>query len=211
VNYIRNSPFQDDTSIFNIVSVLAALIKWWKLNRNQAAVNLESFEKVSCKLDALLLITMARPYSKIRPMCIQILVDFNAIQTNTMSGKPLCELLVDNDVLIRKKALYAFFEKQNNGAIIIAKNVSGMTLPSFYQIAASEYSSFFNYYLAELAVLFSKYGRDKATRHCAKFLVSLAVPKIGAILPVNSTKAILHFCGMMNLVMALSGTPVDYF
>jgi hypothetical protein len=217
INFLKNTPHQDDISICSVILVLASLIKEWVTEIVLGSVidiNQEAFYRVSCKLDAIMLIFMARPSNRIREMCIDILSDFYQIQQTFSKhglGKgemPLVALLLKHETPIRKKALFAFLEKSAKGYIMTASNATGMILSSFYDVARSQFSSLFLYYLGELAMLFAEFGRAKATRHCAKFLRALAIPYIGQRIQENSPEHVLPYYGSMILLMAMSGIPV---
>lgn len=220
INYLKSTPYNDNVSICTIVLMVAVLLNLWPLSaEKRLSINPDIFYRVSCKLDAIMLIIMTRPYTRIREMCMQILNDFQNIQKDQLKnvkreslflrkGTPLIQILFDNELIIRKRATYAFLEKSSRGSNLTPTNAAGLKLPDFLDVARSQYSQYFNYYLAELAVLFCKLGREKATRHCAKFLIVLFIPVMGQAIAEKHLKYILPYSAGMNLVFALAGTPV---
>lgn len=198
--------------------MLTSLVESWAdeiIHGKVISVDPDDFYRVSCKLDASMLIYMARPNNRIREMCIQIISDFYDIQQtfskhgDSKGDLPLAAILFYNERSIKKKALFSFLEKHSKGSILTTTNATSIDIPSFFEVARSQYSVLFIHYLGELATLFAEYGRPKATRHCAKYLKIHAIPFIGQQITDKSPEFILPYSGCMILLMALSGTPIS--
>jgi len=102
--------------------------------------------------------------------------------------------------------MYAFLEKDLYGYIVTPKMASVLTIIHPKEVAASDYSYLFKYYLGETARQFVHYGRVKALRQCAKFLMVSAIPYITAQSFVDS-EYITAYNAYMVLLMALAGVP----
>ncbi|KAI8907187.1 hypothetical protein EDD86DRAFT_208959 [Gorgonomyces haynaldii] len=218
INFLKNSPHQDDICVCTVILLLARLIKTWQdeiVPGQEILVHQEAFYRVSCKLDAMMLIFLARPNPRIRQACLQILYDFYALQNTfsthgSMRGEmPLAAILVGFEQQIVKNALFAFFEKGGQGSCLNARTAPSFRLLTFFEVASSGFSVLFQYYLAQLGVQFAEYGRPKAVRHCAKFLRLLAIPYIGQAIPEQTQEYLTSFLGLMFLLMALAGIPMS--
>ncbi|XJO76698.1 hypothetical protein BDV3_007190 [Batrachochytrium dendrobatidis] len=223
MNYIKNSLYQDDISICTIINFVAQLTRIWVADFEQSGpVDQRSFLRVSCKVDAAIIIGLCRATSLIRKPCLQIMLDMYTIQQtfethqNTIHEMPLAAILVQMETTICKQGMYAFLEKCLVGHLISPRVATSLRTLTFLDVASSDYTVLFRYYLGELAQRFATYGRSKATRHCAKFLRLLAIPMIKSPPGANNAPAedIARFSALMVVSMALSGVPlvseVDY-
>ncbi|KAI8928058.1 hypothetical protein BC831DRAFT_397976 [Entophlyctis helioformis] len=214
INYIKHTPHQDDISICTIVSFLAQLTNIWGSDfEDVEPIDEEPFSRVSCKVDAAMLILLARPCARIRKAGLQILLDLYTIQQSfpsfqiTPREMPLASILVQMETTISKRAVFGFLEKGMLGHLLSPRLASALPTLTFLEVASSDYAALFRYFLGELAQRFASHGRSKATRHCAKFLRILAVPYITTA-PVGSVDDMATFTGYMILIMALSGVPL---
>ncbi|KAJ3275486.1 hypothetical protein HDV01_000313 [Terramyces sp. JEL0728] len=195
VNYLKNTPLRDDISICSVIVVLSQLIKNWADELSShgegvlPAVHVEGLYRVSCKIDAMMLVLMSHPSQRIRSTCLQILFNFYKIQNlySTHGTKaremPLAAILLNSESVIVKQAMFAFLESGNRGHKLSAALASSIAPLTFLEVSSSQYTGLFKFYLGELAKRFSFYGRPKATRHCAKFLKLFAAPFLEATNP----------------------------
>eukprot|EP00842_Homolaphlyctis_polyrhiza_P004116 jgi/Hompol1/4705/HPOL_003827-RA len=219
INFVKSTPFRDDISLCTIVTFMSQLTKLWATDSDLVAVDQDAFFRVSCKMDALMLICMARPVAKIRKLSVQILLDMYTIQQgfdsfqNTLREMPLAAILIQMEDAICRQAMYGFLEKGLFGHLLSPRLASSMRSLSFLDVASSDYANLFRFYLGELAHRFSTHGRTKAVRRCAKFLRIFAIPMISAH-PGNAPENLSAFTAHMVLTMALAGVPliseIDY-
>ncbi|KAI8900095.1 hypothetical protein BC833DRAFT_583265 [Globomyces pollinis-pini] len=218
INYFKCTPYSDDISVFNLISVLSGLIKLWvdKVDyEKDFHVHKEGFYRVSCKLDASMLVIMAHPNQRIRTTCLSIIYDFYCLEKKFLEptgqgiGKmSLAAILLDSEEIIVKQSIHAFFEADTFGYKLNAKSASAIKSPTFVDVCKSQYTILFKYYLGELTKRFAIYGRFKATRHCAKYLRKFAVPLIEKQTPNASLEHQAHYASQMVLLMALAGVPI---
>ncbi|KAJ2998905.1 hypothetical protein HDV02_003880 [Globomyces sp. JEL0801] len=204
--------------VFNLISVLSGLIKLWvdKVDyEKDFHVHKEGFYRVSCKLDASMLVIMAHPNQRIRTTCLSIIYDFYCLEKKFLEpvgqgiGKmSLAAILLDSEEIIVKQSIHAFFEADTFGYKLNAKSASAIKSPTFVDVCKSQYTILFKYYLGELTKRFAIYGRFKATRHCAKYLRKFAVPLIEKQTPNASLEHQAHYASQMVLLMALAGVPI---
>ncbi|KAJ3257292.1 hypothetical protein HK103_004846 [Boothiomyces macroporosus] len=201
VNYLKNTPLRDEISICSVIVVLSQLIKNWvdELSANAEAplpaVHVEGLYRVSCKIDAMMLVLMSHASQRIRSTCLQILFNFYKIQNlySTHGTKaremPLAAILLNSESVIVKQAMFAFLESGNRGHKLSASIAASIPPLTFLEVSSSQYTGLFKYYLGELAKRFSFYGRPKATRHCAKFLKLFAAPLLEITNPQASAES----------------------
>ncbi|KAJ3135053.1 hypothetical protein HK100_003069 [Physocladia obscura] len=204
-----------DISYATIMLHLTALIRHWSKDY-QAHLKIfdpDQITRLSCKLDACLLIMMARPNPRIRHASLSALSEFYTISQavlphpNEPGFLPLQAILDQRASYLSKNAMYAFMERDLLGHKITPKVIGQITLLPLSTIASSDYSYAFKFYLGELARQFSLSGRPKALRHCAKFLTSLAVPYMTSVTTVDS-EFVITYSNYMVLMMALAGVPL---
>ncbi|KAJ3069221.1 hypothetical protein HDU98_007718 [Podochytrium sp. JEL0797] len=213
LDLIKNTSLSD-ISYATIMLHLTALIRQWSkdvdTHRNLDA---EKISRLSCKLDACLLIMLARPNPRIRHASLSALSDFYTIsQTisphlNEPGFLPLQAILNQRNNYLSKNAMYAFMERDLLGHKLTPKVVGLINLLPLNSIAASDYSLLFKFYLGELARQFCLSGRPKALRHCAKFLTTLAVPYMTSVTTVDN-EFVITYSNYMVLLMALGGVPL---
>ncbi|KAL2913874.1 hypothetical protein HK105_206608 [Polyrhizophydium stewartii] len=221
INYLNSTIFQDDISVCTHITFLAQITKIWVTDfENAGPVVQDSFSRVSCKVDAYLLIALGRPSVRIRKPALQILLDLYTIQQSfdshqiTPREMPLAAILIQMETAVCKQGVYSFLEKSLLGHLLSPRTASALSPLTLLEVASSDFSVLFRHYLGELAQLFVLYGRSKATRHCAKFLRILALPQVLSP-PANPSPedASTHKSYMM-LLLALSGVPlvseIDY-
>ncbi|KAI9203951.1 uncharacterized protein BJ171DRAFT_442776 [Polychytrium aggregatum] len=214
INYIKLTVHQDDISICTVLEQLGFLIRQWSQKQAFAqseSINPDVIYRVSCKLDGLALLMLARPNPRIRKAALQILSDFYVIQEAaghqpSVSGLPLYAIIAQTEELIAKYALYAFAESELNSYLLTPKLTSSMPLLNIGDVALSDYTHLFRLYLGELARQFTLLGRPKALRHCAKFLRQLAIPCLTTMTQVDD-HFVSTYGSYFSLIMALSAVP----
>lgn len=103
--------------------------------------------------------------------------------------------------------MYAFLEQDMFGCYLEPKVSANMTLLSLSDVAGSDYTILFRFYLGELVREFAILGRSKALRHCVKFLKAVAVPFMASSHSVNKG-FIATYSAFMVLLMGMAGVPV---
>ncbi|KAJ1330073.1 hypothetical protein BSLG_009745 [Batrachochytrium salamandrivorans] len=193
INFIKNTVYQDDISICTVMTFLAQLTKIWVTDFEEAGpIDQRSFLRVSCKVDAAILVMLCRSTSRIRKPCLQILLDIYTIQQTfdthqqTIHEMPLAAILVQMEPSICKQGVYAFLEKSLIGHLLSPRVSTSLRSLTFLEVASCDYTVLFRFYLGELALRFATYGRSKAIRHCAKFLRIIAIPLITSISGINT-------------------------
>ena len=217
VNFLKTTPNRDDISICSNVEVFAALIKTWaeevKL-RGELLAHPEGFYRVSCKIDAISLLLMSHPNSRIRSLCLEILHDFSSLEKLVSPPRPprgqmpLAYILEESEPLIVKRAIYGFLESGFRGVDMSSKTASSFTPLAFTDVLKSSYTGLFRFYQAELAKTFSFHGRPKAVRHFAKHLKSYAVPLVEQSFPAASQDFKFLYSSYMSLMTAMAGVPL---
>ncbi|OUM59803.1 hypothetical protein PIROE2DRAFT_63538 [Piromyces sp. E2] len=217
VNLLKRTEHQDDVSICTILTHLDFLLKMW-VNKDMYApddpINDDDAYRISCKLDGAMLVMMSRESPRIRMLAYEILTDFNEIQKVVCNSLeldnevklPLASILEEQETVIARQGMYAFLEKDLYGYIVTPKMASVLTIIHPKEVAASDYSYLYKYYLGETARQFVNFGRVKALRQCAKFLMISAIPYITAQSIVDS-EYITAYDSYMVLLMALAGVP----
>ncbi|ORX79205.1 hypothetical protein BCR32DRAFT_281580 [Anaeromyces robustus] len=217
VNLLKRTEHQDDVSICTILTHLDFLLKMW-VNKDMYApdepINDDDAYRISCKLDAAMMVMMARESPRIRMLAYEILTDFNEIQKVVCNSLeldnevklPLATILEEQETVIARQGMYGFLEKDLYGYIVTPKMASVLTIIHPKEVAASDYSYLYKYYLGESARQFVNFGRVKALRQCAKFLMVSAIPYITAQSMVDS-EYITAYNSYMVLLMALAGVP----
>lgn len=196
------------------------LIKSWVNVAYQTVhglIQFDNFNRVSCKIDAICLLLLVHPNNVIRKVLIHIIMDFKALQktlfpdissSDELGEMSLADILEDSESIIIKQAVYGFLESGNRGVRLDSKVASSLRHFSFLEVASSNFSGLFKFYLGELAKRFSYFGRMKASRHLAKFLRFYAIPLIERNFPDVS----IHFKGLfssyMILLMSLAGVAL---
>ena len=216
INFMKISPFQDDISVANIAQFVVQLTKVWA-NDSQTIKTLdpEAFPRVSCKMDAIVMLLLARPNAIIRKSALRILFDLQSVDRSRPEynlsypdrNLSLADILTSLELTVCKNAIRAFLDKNLKGHLLIPSIWSKLKLVSFQQLAGSDYFDVFKYYLGALANQFALRGRPKATRRCSKFLRQHAVPLMALVCAEAPTNA-FHFSASMILVMAFSGCPL---
>ncbi|KAJ3084219.1 hypothetical protein HDU99_002584 [Rhizoclosmatium hyalinum] len=202
-----------DISYATIMLHLTALVRTWSKDFESHALDTDKIVRLSCKLDACLLIMLARPNPRIRHAALSALSDFYTISQsvsphmNEPGFLPLQAILDQRSSYLSKNAMYAFMERDLLGHKLTPKVIGAINLLPLSTIASSDYSLLFKFYLGELARQFCLSGRPKALRHCAKFLTSLAVPYMTSVTTVD-TEFVITYSNYMVLLMALGGVPL---
>ncbi|ORY34153.1 hypothetical protein LY90DRAFT_705035 [Neocallimastix californiae] len=217
INFLKRTEHQDDVSICTTLTHLDFLLKMW-VNKDMYApedpINDDDAYRISCKIDAAMLVMMSRESPRIRMLAYEILADFNEIQKMVCNSLeldnevklPLATILEEQETVIARQGMYGFLEKDLYGYIVTPKMASVLTIIHPKEVAASDYSYLYKYYLGETARQFVNFGRVKALRQCAKFLMVSAVPYITAQSIVDS-EYITAYNSYMVLLMALAGVP----
>ncbi|KAJ3026654.1 UNVERIFIED_CONTAM: hypothetical protein HDU68_005289 [Siphonaria sp. JEL0065] len=214
LDLIKNTSLSD-ISYATIMLHLTSLIRHWSKDFESHSHNIDSEQigRLSCKLDACLLIMMARPNPRIRHASLSALSDFYTISQavaphmNEPGFLPLQAILNQRNNYLSKNAMYAFMERDLLGHKLTPGVVGMISLLPLNTIASSDYSLLFKFYLGELARQFCLSGRPKALRHCAKFLTSLAVPYMTSVTTVDN-EFVITYSNYMVLLMALGGVPL---
>ena len=217
INFLKNTPHRDDISMCSNVMVLSRLVKMWAIDLGNGidAKIQDGFYRVSCKVDAIILLLLCHPNKKIRSTCLQILFDFYTIQEKlerhgSKPGEmPLAAILLNSEKLIVKQAIFAFLQSDGHGHALSSKVASSLTPLTFLEVASSSCTGLFRFYQGELAKRFSFYGRPKATRHLSKYLKMLAIPLVEETFPTSSIDFKSLYSSYMNLLMAMAGCPIS--
>jgi len=217
INLLKRTEHQDDVSICTVLTHLDFLLKMW-VNKDMYApddpINDDDAYRISCKIDASMLVMMSRESPRIRMLAYEILSDFNEIQKMVCHSLeldnevklPLATILEEQETVIARQGMYGFLEKDLYGYIVTPKMASVLTIIHPKEVAASDYSYLYKYYLGETARQFVNFGRVKALRQCAKFLMVSAIPYITAQSVVDS-EYITAYNSYMVLLMTLAGIP----
>ncbi|KAJ3353082.1 hypothetical protein HDU83_007237 [Entophlyctis luteolus] len=214
LDLIKNTSLSD-VSYASIMLHLTALIRHWSkdFDAHMEVIDPEKISRLSCKLDACLLIMLARPNPRIRHASLSALNDFYSISqavnphVNEPGDLPLQAILNNRSTYLSKNAMYSFMERDLLGHKLTPKVIGQISLLPFGTVASSDYSYLFKFYLGELARQFCLSGRPKALRHCAKFLSSLAVPYMTSVTVVDN-EFVITYSNYMVLLMALAGVPL---
>lgn len=213
LNFIKVSPHQDDASICTMVTQLSMLISLWSSSPSLLSFVVESdiLYRVSCKLDSAMLVLLGRPNSKIRHSCLKILADFYLITETSMPHSkgagylPLHAIITQADTQISRYAVYAYLEQEMGGDILVSDSTE-LSILSFMEVALSNYSGLFLYYLGELVRQFVVLGRVKALRHCVKLLKIVAISHMTSAVTVTK-EFIATYSSYLVLLMGLAGVP----
>ncbi|KAJ3288624.1 hypothetical protein HK104_008062 [Borealophlyctis nickersoniae] len=213
LNYLKSTPHQDDISLCTVLLHLAFLINIWaKEGPLSERQDPDIIYRVSCKLDAATMVFLARPNARIRKTCLQALEDFYSIQeraTPHMDGPgdlPLHAVMVRTESIVTKHAVYAFLENDLFGHLLVPKITAGLDTVSIRDVALSDFTVLWRFYLGELARQYAHYGRPKALRHTAKFLRHVAVPYMTSLSSVTP-EFVATYAAYIVLLMALGGVP----
>lgn len=154
INFLKFSHHQDDVSISTMLLQLSRLLSLWKQDNDPGSHSPEDrdvFYRVSCKLDGLMLIMLARANGGIRKTAIQILADFYAIteSSNHQKGRddeedlPLYAILRKAETDLPRYAAYSFLENFYVGSCLSPQISAGFTLLSVADVASSDFSGLF--------------------------------------------------------------------
>ncbi|KAJ3127740.1 hypothetical protein HK098_005857 [Nowakowskiella sp. JEL0407] len=224
LNFIKTTPFQDDIALCTILSHLSLLISTWVhregLERTLADVELDKDDKikdfvyrVSCKLDGCMLVMLGRPNTRIRKICLQTLADFHTILEAVIPNRDpernlsLHSIITKYGSRISKYSMYAFMERDLHGYALVPKVTAGLTLLSVRDVALSDFTPLFRYYLGETARVFMQYGRQKALKHAAKFIHSVAIPYMTSVANVDGD-FVATYSSYLVLMMSMAGAPM---
>lgn len=213
-NFLKANQSLGDIAIYSVVAIVSRLTRMWILSCNSAMptdINKEAVYRVSCKLDAVMMLSLTRANSKIRNKTIQILTDINEL--NKMFaiggvGMPIAELLSLHEVQISKQGIYSYLDKSAQGHLLSKKTAAGVKLPTFYQLAGSHFTPLFLFYYGQLALLFVENGRPKALRHTAKVIRAHLPNFISNTIGETRQDVLAHFSAFIVLAMALGAVPV---
>jgi uncharacterized protein YhhL (DUF1145 family) len=193
------------------------MVKFWTdsfSGKEAEVISVDGFNRVSCKIDAAMLLLMCHPSSQIRVSCLEIMRNLCSIQKNCLkqtfneNALPVSEILAKYEITIAKQATYGFLEETGKGNALNNSKASSLHLLSFDEVAASSYTALFHYYLGELAKWFTRCGRTKAIRHLAKYLKLFAIPLVNLKIPPPSQEFQLFYQSNMILLMAMAGIPI---
>lgn len=202
------------------VNLLSKLIKIWTVEyeqNNEKPISTEGFYRVSCKMDAIMLLLLAHANGKIRNACLQIVFDLYHLHKTILphgirAGEmPLGAILLTSEPLIVKQAIYAFLKASSVGHNLSSKVAASLHPLTFIEVASSNYTGLFQFYHGELVKRFSIYGRPKSLRHLAKFLRNSAVTLISQNNASASPEYRAFYASYMILLMAMAGIPVFQF
>jgi hypothetical protein len=213
INFLKFSHHQDDISIRTMLLQLSRLLSLWKQDNDTASHTSEDkniFYRVSCKLDGLMLIMLARANGEVRKTAIQILADFYAIteggvDENQGEDMSLYAILMKTEVDLPRYATYAFLENYYVGSCLSPQISAGLNLLSVADVASSDFSGLFKYYLGEICSQFTSLGRGKALRHCVKFLRILVVPYLSK--RMSRSVHVLMYGSCLVLLTSMAGVP----
>ncbi|KAJ3044954.1 hypothetical protein HDV00_000238 [Rhizophlyctis rosea] len=225
LNYLKTTPYQDDISLCTVLIHLAHLINLWSTTlgpRTADSIDTQDRDivhRVSCKLDAAMMVFLARPNSRIRKTCLDILEAFCGIMEwmgsfdDDVAGEnggatplPLHAILMRTEPIVTKHALYAFLENDLFGHLLTPAVTCGLDTLSIRMVAESDYTVLWRFYLGECARQFSHYGRAKAVRHAAKFLRSVGVPYMTSLEGVTP-EFVGTYVAYLGILMGLGGVP----
>ncbi|KAJ3403215.1 hypothetical protein HDU80_004376 [Chytriomyces hyalinus] len=214
LDLIKNTSLSD-ISYATIMLHMTHFIGIWARDFHQhtSIMDPDKIQRLSCKLDACLLIMLARPNPRIRHASLVALSDFYKISEavsphlNEPGFLPLQAILNQRGDFLSRNAIFSFMERDLLGHKLTPNVYAVIPLLSFAAVASSDYSLLFKFYLGELARQFGLSGRPKALRHCAKFLTSLAVPYMTSVTTVDN-EFVITYSNYMVLLMALGGVPL---
>ncbi|KAJ3220359.1 hypothetical protein HDU67_000026 [Dinochytrium kinnereticum] len=218
VNLIKFAPHDHDVFYCTLLLQLGFLIQTWSNedeNLQATRPNVfdrERVQRISCKIDACMLVMLARPNPRIRIACLKILSDLYSIteslapHANGPGFLPLYAILVRTESLVSKSAVYAFMERDLHGQALVPKVTAGLPLLSFADVAGSDFGILFRFYLGELTRQFTASGRAKALRHGAKILRRLAIPLMTSVNTVDAA-FVATYSSYCVLLMSLSAVP----
>ncbi|KAJ3113889.1 hypothetical protein HDU96_002802 [Phlyctochytrium bullatum] len=200
-----------------VAGCMCDLIQFWS---NEAEIqptisplyDRDRVQRISCKLDAAMLIMLARPNPRIRLACLKILADFYSIAENLAPHAngpgflPLHAILIRTEALISRSAMYAFMERDLHGQALVPRVTAGLTLLSIMEVASSDFGILFRFYLGELSRQFAAAGRAKALRHSSKFLRKLAIPLMTSVNAVDAA-FVATYSSYCVLLMSLGAVP----
>ncbi|KAJ1547040.1 hypothetical protein HK096_004430, partial [Nowakowskiella sp. JEL0078] len=218
LNFIKTTPFQDDIALCTILSHLNSLLNFWTQREGIEKTKGIPIEKdfvyrLSCKLDGCVMIMLGRPNTRIRKYCLQILTDFYTIQQSTIPHPeaaeqlPLHAIILRHDEEISKFSMYGFMERDLHGYALVPKVTSVLTILSVREVAQSDFTILFRYYLGEISRKFMTFGRQKAIKHAAKFSLMVAVPYMTSVATVD-TDFVATYSSYLVLMMSLAGAPL---
>ncbi|KAI8622831.1 hypothetical protein BC830DRAFT_1223695 [Chytriomyces sp. MP71] len=214
LDLIKNTSLSD-ISYATIMLHMTYLIGHWSNDFNQhiATMDPDKIQRLSCKLDACLLIMLARPNPRIRHASLTALADFYKMSEavsphlNEPGFLPLQAILNQRSDFLSRNAIFSFMERDLLGHKLSPNVYALIPLLAFNTVASSDFSLLFKFYLGELARQFGLSGRPKALRHCAKFLTALAVPYMTSVTTVDN-EFVITYSNYMVLLMALGGVPL---
>ena len=190
------------------------MISSWSKNEIvaiQAVGDPDMFVRVSCKIDAAMMVVLCRPNKIIRDCALKIIHDFQTITDLFVPQKDkdyisLYTIIKNMDGDISRFATFAFLEDQMRGDCITAEMISKITILSLKDVAASDFFDLFKYYHGELARLFVIHGRAKALRHCAKFLRAFALPFVTSSHHQSRSASLASY---WMLLFSFAGVPLN--
>ncbi|KAJ3196625.1 hypothetical protein HK101_008306 [Irineochytrium annulatum] len=215
LNHIKKIPYDNDISYCTIVLHLAFLLRHWANEEDSTgnqSLDRDLVYRISCKLDACMMVMLARPNPRIRHAALSALADFYSLSetlaphANGPGYLPLYAILVRTEGVVSKSAMYAFMERDLHGHALVPKVTSGLTLLSIHDVAISDFGVLFRFYLGELARQFAMKGRVKALRHCAKTLRRLAIPLMTSVNTVDAA-FVATYSSYAVLLMSFCATP----
>ncbi|TPX32743.1 hypothetical protein SmJEL517_g04215 [Synchytrium microbalum] len=215
INCIKSTEHQDEVSLLTIILHLQHLISGWSKESNVISDPDASY-RVSCKLDAAVIVLLAHTDPRIRKCSIQCLGDFLKItgrlqpgldQTDQTVEMPLYSVLVRTEISIARRALYSFLERDLEVTHLV-QTASNPTPPTFSDVASSEYMSLYRAFLGELARQFARLGRSKALRHTAKFVRTIAIPMLNPPQGDPAEDSVELYSSFAILLFAFGGIPL---
>ncbi|KAI9332311.1 hypothetical protein DFJ73DRAFT_897510 [Zopfochytrium polystomum] len=218
INYIKNTPHDDDISYCTVVLHLGLLLDFWAnvdlhTTTSQYRPEDDIVYRVSCKLDACMMILLGRPNPRIRKAALSALADLHAIaghyspHSNVPDSMPLHLIITTRSDVIARRSLHAHLQRDALGGLLVPRAAAAVTLLTLQDVAESDFGVLFRIYLGELARQFAALGRTKALRHCAKFLRQLAIPYMTSVQAVDAN-FVETYSLYSVLMMSLAGVPL---
>lgn len=176
----------------------------------------QTLSRVSCKLDALVLVMLCRQNVQIRKSCLIMLADMYTItekvrpHSNVPGCLPLYAIILQAESKISRHAMFAFLEHDLNGNCLNPHLSGGQSVIRFSQVAVSDFIGLFKFFIGEVSRQFALLGRAKALRHCVKLLKLLAIPCLSTNATATpSNEFLAAYSSYTILLMSLAGVPDD--
>jgi hypothetical protein len=212
LSFFKAPVMMDENLVLSYLLHLLVLVNKWIDDGVESSEKASQVLKVSCKLDALMIILLGRPTVRIRKTCMQILKKMqNAVDiiysTSQQSGKlTLYQILTIHDDDISKAAIFAFADKNLALDALSPSIIGGMSITGFRDVCASDFAHLYTYYYGALINQFLLHGREKSLRHAGKYLRHIAIPFIGNPL-IRNPEGFYSYHSHIILLLSLAGVP----